>query len=333
MKLKEIGEFGFIDRFAGLFGSLVPDNIKGIGDDCAVMPLDEHDDMIITTDMMVENTHFLSDKITPFQLGYKSLAVNLSDIAAMGGTPVASFLSLAIPVNTDVEYLDEFIRGFKVLSEKYNVPLLGGDTTRAPEKITVNVCVLGKCVKNKAILRSTAKAGDIVCVTGYLGDSSAGLKASIEGITGSEDTEYLISRHYLPVPRLEEGKLLASAPGVNSMMDISDGLASDLKQILKASGKSAAVDIEMLPLSPGLIRTCADKGWNTFDLAVSGGEDYELLCTISQENYEDVKTRFRMEFKKELFRIGTVSDGVPMIKWTKRNKTIDVNNKGFDHFL
>jgi thiamine-monophosphate kinase len=332
MKLKEIGEFGFIDRFAGLFGSLVPDNIKGIGDDCAVMPLDEHDDLIITTDMMVENTHFLSDKITPFQLGYKSLAVNLSDIAAMGGTPVASFLSLAIPVNTDVEYLDEFIRGVKVLSEKYNVPLLGGDTTRAPEKITVNVCVLGKCVKNKAILRSTAKAGDIVCVTGISETLQPGLKPPLK-VSRDRKIQNILSQGIICLFQDWRGKLLASAPGVNSMMDISDGLASDLKQILKASGKSAAVDIEMLPLSPGLIRTCADKGWNTFDLAVSGGEDYELLCTISQENYEDVKTRFRMEFKKELFRIGTVSDGVPMIKWTKRNKTIDVNNKGFDHFL
>lgn len=333
MKLKEIGEFGFIDRFAGLFGNLVPLNMRGIGDDCAVMPINEIEDLIITTDMMVEDIHFLSDKITPFQLGYKSLAVNLSDIAAMGGTPVASFLSIAVPANTDVEYLDEFILGFKVLSEKHNVPLLGGDTTRSPEKLTVNVCVLGKCAKNKAVLRSTARNGDIICVTGYLGDSSAGLKASIEGMTGSEDSEYLISRHYLPVPRLEEGRLLASMRGVNSMMDISDGLASDLFRILKASGKSAVVDIELLPLSPGLLRICGEKGWNTFDLAVSGGEDYELLCTVSQDNYEYVKNKFKLESDKELFRIGTVLNGSAIIKWTKGKKPVDVSNKGFDHFL
>lgn len=333
MKLKEIGEFGFIDRFSGLFAGMVKGNIKGIGDDCAIMPLNDNEDLIVTTDLLVENIHFLKDKISPFQLGHKSLAVNLSDIAAMGGTPVASFLSLAIPVNTDVEFLDELIQGYKTLSEKYEVPLLGGDTTKSPDTLTINVCVLGKCEKNKAVLRSTAKTGDIICVTGYLGDSAAGLKATLEGLSVAAETDYLTERHYMPSPRLKEGSLLASLPGVNSMMDISDGLSSDLMQILKASVKGAMVDTELIPVSPELYNICMKRGWNAFDLAVSGGEDYELLCTISPDKFEQTAAIFEKQCEKKLFSVGAIITGVPEIKWMKGSKSVSIDNKGFDHFL
>jgi thiamine-monophosphate kinase len=332
MKLKEIGEFGFIDRFSPLFRPLIPAGTTGIGDDCAIIPVNDKEDIVITTDLLVENTHFLKKNITPLQLGYKSLAVNLSDIAAMGGTPVGSFLSLAIPSSTEVEYLDVFMEGYHELSEKFGVPLLGGDTTKSPEFLTVSVCVIGKCLKGEAKLRSTAKEGDMICVTGFLGDSAGGLQLILEGRGIAGSAGYLLEKHYMPVPRIGEGRLLASLEGVNSLMDISDGLASDLLQILKASGKRAVVEMDKVPMSPELLQTAGEFGWDSLELALTGGEDYELLCTVSPKNFNMVKESIFRNFKRQLFHVGSIFEGSPAIEWTSGNQVINMDKKGFDHF-
>ena len=162
MELKEIGEFGFIERFAPDFKTLLPKNVLGIGDDCAILPIDETSDLLVTTDMLIEDIHFLRGKITPWQLGGKSVAVNLSDLAAMGGTPLGTFLSIAIPPGIDVEYLDEFMIGYHAISDKYATPLYGGDTTRSVKHLAINVCAIGKCPKGTARLRRNAQSGDLI---------------------------------------------------------------------------------------------------------------------------------------------------------------------------
>ena len=145
----------------------------GIGDDCAIIPCNDSEDYVITTDLLIEDIHFLKDRITPVELGHKALAVNLSDIAAMGAKPVGSFLSVGIPAETKVEYLDDVMLGYHNLSRKYNVPLLGGDTTKSKEYLTINVGVVGKCLKGSARLRSMAQEDDVVCVTCLLYTSDA----------------------------------------------------------------------------------------------------------------------------------------------------------------
>ena len=240
MHLSQIGEFGFINRLSEKFKDLTIPSVMGIGDDCAIIPMDENRDYAITTDMLVENIHFIRSKITPFELGYKTLAVNLSDVAAMGAKPFCSFLSVAIPPEIEVDYLDQLLDGYKHLSEKYNVLLLGGDTTRTENAMILNVTVIGIIEKNKARLRSMAQKDDIVCVTGYLGDSGGGLKIILDDIPLNNDAKYLLKCHNCPEPAVNEGIWLANQDGVNAMMDISDGIASDLKHILKASKKSAA---------------------------------------------------------------------------------------------
>jgi thiamine-monophosphate kinase len=332
MKLNEIGEFGFIERFKPWFGGLLQASQVGIGDDCAILSANEEEDWLITTDMLMEDVHFLQQSITPEQLGHKSLAVNLSDIAAMGGTPLGSFLSIAIPTDMEVEYLDAFMKGYHALSDKYHTPLLGGDTTKSLKHFVINVCVIGRCPKGKARKRDMAQAGDAICVTGHLGDSAGGLNVILENLPCTNEVDYLVVKHYSPEPRLEEGRFLAGFDAVHALIDISDGMASDLVHILKASDKSAVIDLDMLPLSDALKKTALLQKWNALELAASGGEDYELLMTVAKDKLETVQRGFAEKFGKALYPIGEIGEGEPRITWQKAHRIIDFSPSGFNHF-
>jgi thiamine-monophosphate kinase len=315
--LAELGEFGFIGRIRERFPA--PEGVTGIGDDCAVIPQRDGRDTLVSTDMLIEGTHFLRDDIPPYRLGWKSAAVNVSDIAAMGGTPTATFLSVALPPGLEAGWTDEFLRGFADLSKRFGVALLGGDTTASPDRICINVAVLGECPAGTAHLRSAARPGDLVCVTGMLGDSAAGLKAILGGVERDADIQALIERHYLPLPRVTEGLRLAAAPGVHAMMDISDGIGSDLRHILDASGVGAEVFVEAIPLSPALERACARLGWDAAELAVCGGEDYELLFTVDPEAEKTLDVPHTV--------IGRILSGNG-IRWSGNGRSFS----GFDHF-
>lgn len=291
MKMQQLGEFGLIDRIRKM--TSVPDpSWVGIGDDCAVIPLSPEtggapaSDLLVSTDMLVEGTHFLMEDISPRQLGWKSAAVNISDIAAMGGKPIATFLSLALPKTLPEQWMQEFMEGYNGISEKYGAALLGGDTTCSPDRICINVAVLGTCPRGKARLRSAARPGDLVCVTGTLGDSAAGLRLILGGQKGAAPR--LMDRHYTPTPRVEEGLALSCLPGVHAMMDISDGVGSDLRHILDESGVGARIDTGKLPISKELQDLCSEKGWDPKELALSGGEDYELLFTMDPQETPDI---------------------------------------------
>ena len=278
------GEFELIGWIKEQFE--VPEGILGIGDDCAVLPQTDGMETLVTTDMLVDGIHFLMEDIDPYSLGWKSAAVNLSDIAGMGGKPVGTFLSTALPKSVPDGFTEEFIRGYKDISDRFNCPLLGGDTTASKDRLCISVTVLGSCGAGQSLKRSGARPGDLVCVTGTLGDSAAGLKLVLERQSDScrsheaPDTEKtLVDRHYLPMPRIADGLKLAATTGVNACMDISDGIGSDLRHILEASGVTARVDVRSLPLSAELRDLCARRGWDPAELALNGGEDYELLFT------------------------------------------------------
>ena len=402
--MSHLGEFDLIERIAAAChpdtASVIPSEVEGspgivgIGDDCAVIPQHDGVDTLVTTDLLIEDRHFLLADVSPFELGWKSAAVNISDIAAMGGKPTATFLSIALPkglsapstksiknvdgvakndaastkmaqnVDGVAEWVDQFIAGFRELSARFGVPLLGGDTSASPDKLFINVTVLGECPHGQAVMRSGARSGDLICVTGPLGDSAAGLKLILDRASLGQQTlsaqvrsrvlgdaplsekmaenslkgadgctveqvltpeEVLIRRHYMPMPRVEMGQALAALTGVHAMMDISDGIASDLRHILKASSGpnslaeeavqlrpsslnphllpadegcgrvtldsslrrvlpgplSAEIDLKALPLSEELKAVCAERGWDPVELAVGGGEDYELLFTAA----------------------------------------------------
>ncbi|MBQ9661013.1 MAG: thiamine-phosphate kinase [Bacteroidales bacterium] len=335
--LSDLGEFGLIGRIRERFR--VPEGVTGIGDDCAVLPQRSGRDTLVSTDMLIEGTHFLRADIPPYRLGWKSAAVNISDIAAMGGSPTATFLSVALPADLEAGWMEEFLRGYAELSGRFGAALLGGDTTASPDRICINVAVIGECPCGAARLRSLAREGDLVCVTGCLGDSAGGLKAILEGVERDADVQMLIDRHYLPLPRVAEGLRLAATPGVHAMMDISDGIGSDLQHILDASsgGRAAAlgakINLAKLPLSEELRRVCARLGWDAFQLAIGGGEDYELLftCTPEAEQALDVPHTVIGEVTGR-FRVKPGMTGrepeMTDIEW----RGADRQFSGFDHF-
>lgn len=315
-----LGEFGLIEIIRRRFNA--PEGVVGIGDDCAVIPHGE-DDILVTADLLVEKVHFLREDVSPWRLGWKSAAVNLSDVAAMGGRPMGTFLSLALPPDITTEWAEEFISGYETISKRFNAPLLGGDTTSSKGDIAINVAVLGLIGHGRAKLRSQARIGDAICVTGPLGDSGAGLKVILSGVARGDDENYLVGRHYCPMPRVDEGTLLAELSGVHAMMDISDGVASDLNHILTASGVGAEVEVTKLPISRQM-RSCAElHGWDPVKLALSAGEDYELLFTCDESALDLIRMPF--------YRIGTIVEGSGLSYLSEGEKR-SLEISGFTHF-
>jgi thiamine-monophosphate kinase len=333
MKISEIGEFGFLDRFSPDFKDKLPPGVKGIGDDCAVMPWRDGKSLLATTDMLVEGVHFFGDGISPQDLGYKSLAVNLSDIAAMGGKPLYAFLSLGMPGSTKINWLDQFFNGLHGLAEATDVFLLGGDTTKSPGPLIINICVLGAVATASAKFRSGALAGDVICVTGFLGDSAAGLKILLENKSeADEDAAYLLNCHRRPQPQLAEGTWLGSYNQVHAMIDVSDGIDSDLHRIMDQSRCGAVIELEQLPLSQSLRRIAANYQWDMFELAAAGGEDYCLLAAIDAISYPAISRKFEKQFGRPLFKIGKIADESVGKAYLLRNKHFKVHKSGFDHF-
>ena len=320
MAMSRRGEFGFIDFIRSNFPD--PEGTTGIGDDCAVMPSGEGE-LLFSTDLLMEGVHFLRNESSPEDVGWKAAAVNLSDIAAMGGTPVATFLSIALPKDAQGEWADRFIEGYTDISRQFDVPLLGGDTTSSLRDIAVNVGVLGRCPSGRRLMRNGAKVGETIYVTGPLGDSAGGLNAILMGIERTEDVTRLICRHKRPIPRIEAGRILMESGKAGAMMDISDGIGSDLRHIMKASGVGAVIDLERLPLSPELVSVCKEQGWDIYEMATSGGEDFELMFTAPAglENELDIA----------VYPIGKIVPGNEL-SWRFRNEPMDRDFDGYKHF-
>lgn len=359
MKLSQIGEFEFIQRISKKFplpkkGKKSPSQLIGIGDDCAVIPQSKSSSLLVTTDMLVENTHFIVQQITPKDLGYKSLAVNLSDIAAMGGIPRYAFISLGLPPNLDIKWLDLFFAGFKQLSQKHDVLLLGGDTTRSASSIIINVTLFGSADPQKIKWRSTAQPGDLICVTRCLGDSGGGFKAlnnstrNINNIkatnspTTSHSTdssqilrrniEYLLRCHFRPQPQIPQGQWLAKQTAVHAMMDVSDGINSDLRRIMEQSQCGAKIHIEKLPLSRPLKNVCKHFNWDPWELAALSGEDYCLLVTVDPKKFETLSQNFSTRFRQSLFPIGEITNTTGKLSYFLHSEPFSFKSKGFEHF-
>ena len=339
-------EFGFIDYIKDSFAQCTNNTgdtgkigdtragedgrTKGIGDDCAVIPIDrdtkgftDSDEILFSTDLLMEGVHFLREESSPEDVGWKAAAVNLSDIAAMGGTPTATFLSIALPKDAQGEWAERFISGYAQISKQYNVPLLGGDTTSSLRDIAINVGVMGKCPAGKALCRDGARVGDTVFVTGPLGDSAGGLQVILKGVERGAEEAVLVERHKRPVPRVAEGKALRETGLVGAMMDISDGIASDLRHILKASGVGAEVDLARLPISEELASTCKKYGWDAHELAAGGGEDFELLFTAPAEIADMV------DFP--IYPIGRIVAGSEL-SWLHKGSQSTFDTTGYKHF-
>lgn len=331
MNLGELGEFGLIRRIAQHFQTS-SQGMLGIGDDCAVLPQEGDRVTLVTTDLLIENIHFLRHTISPEDLGHKALAVNLSDIAAMGGRPSGAFLSIGLPKSTEISWLDSFFEGIKKLGDATECPLLGGDTTKSGEIIIINFAVLGEALKYKIKYRSSARAGDIIAVTGTLGDSPTGLKLLLKKHSlDNPNRRKLVKAHYRPMAHLQEGQWLAAYEEVHAMLDVSDGIDSDLGHIMKRSCVGASVDLDTLPISPSMNIVCSELGWPTHELALTGGEDYCLLCTVDPKAYHRLASAFKKEFGRPLTAIGTIDQG-DSLKYKRKGGLVELKRHGFNHF-
>lgn len=293
------GEFGLIAWIRRQVAAS-PWVSRGIGDDCAVLGWEKPSELLVTTDMLLEGRHFLLGEHGPEAVGYKALGVNLSDIAAMAGTPLAAFVSVALPSGSARAIGEGILRGMAPLAGRFGVALAGGDTNAWDGPLAINVTLLGECAPGGSILRSGARPGDRIYVTGPLGGSLAS------------------GRHLRPEPRIAEAQALAASCRPSAMIDLSDGLSSDLGHILEESGGLGAVlDPEVIPIHPDA---------NALEQALHDGEDFELCFTLPADRVA------RLPDSVRAYPVGEVVAEPGLWLGDRRGGRVDVARGGFDHF-
>jgi len=328
MKLSRAGEFGAIERIKGICRSPGREVRVGIGDDAAAFSATEGVLTLVTADMLVEGIHFDLSFAGFRELGWKALAVNISDIAAMGGRPRYYIVSLALRPDIRVEDVETLYEGMEAMAECFGVYAIGGDTCRTDGPMVISITVIGDTVSAKPVTRSGARPGDDIYVTGTLGGSAGGLELLKSGVAGGEGSpeQALVFRHLLPVPRVGEGVALAEAGLATAMIDISDGLSSDLGHILEQSGVGAEIQECSIPVSDELPDVLGKK--KALNLALHGGEDYELLFTARKKNRKAVEGLGGGGFT----RIGSITRGGEACLVTGKGTRRSLARKGYEHF-
>ena len=334
VELSEMGEFGLIDHLTQFIKIHNPETIKGIGDDAAVLSFSQK--VLVSTDMLVEGVHFDLSYCPLKHLGYKAVVVNLSDIYAMNGTPKQFLASIAVSSRFPLEALEELYAGMIMACEKYGVDFVGGDTTSSLSGLIINGTAIGEVQENKIVYRSGAKVNDLVCVSGDLGSAYAGLQILVrekelflENPNIQPDLEgkdYVLERQLKPEARRDIIRLFEQANIVpTSMIDISDGLSSELLHICKQSKVGVAVYEDKLPIDSQTYDIGSELSIDPTTMALNGGEDYELLFTISQDNYQKIKE------KSEIHIIGHIThEDAGKIMVTRGEHAIDLKAQGWN---
>ena len=313
--------------------------VRGIGDDAAVLRSFVGTDVVVSADLLIEDIDFRPETTNPNLLGHKSLAVSLSDIAAMAARPRWALLSIGLPTDTwESNFLEQFYDGFFQLAERYGVKLIGGDLSRTPEKIAIDSIVIGECLMEREVFRSGAKPGDQIYVTGYLGEAAAGLRLLERGArihpaaTGQRDpnsVDHLLLRHLQPEPRVGWGILLGDRRLATAMIDISDGLSSDLNHLCDESKVGAVIDAARLPIDHVVKEICGRRALDPLMLALHGGEDFELLFTVKPENA--VRLPARVD-GVSITRIGEIRDAAEGVQIAEGSRTWELKPGGWEHF-
>lgn len=322
-------ELKIIEKIIKRYPRQTDELLQGIGDDCAVIADSSSLCWLLSSDLLVEDTHFICAWHDPFLLGRKSVAVNISDIAAMGGTPKFLLTSLVLPAHISEEWLEKWQDGVQSMLAEYSCILIGGDVSRG-KQLVIDVTVVGQMHPDQVVYRSGAKSGEDIYVTGNLGSSAMGLALLKNEKTNIPAFAELIAAHLNPQPQVEIGRLLAENYLASSMQDLSDGIATDLSHICTASNICGRIAAHHIPLDATLLQAAAAVSLDPLDLALYGGEDYQLLFTSSPENREKIDA-VAQQSNTALTRIGTTLAGPPRVLLEQDDQQIDISYKGFQH--
>jgi len=313
--------------------------VAGIGDDAAVFRSSTGKETVITADLLAEDIDFRRTTTAPFLLGHKALAVSLSDIAAMGARPLWSLISIGVPEDVwQTEFVDQFYEGVLELANHYGVQLIGGDTSRTNESIVIDSVVAGECAAGTAVMRSGASPGDQIFVTGSLGAAAAGLRLIERGAhlaeqnladEDSQKLDHVLIRQLRPEARVGWGIVLGEERLATAMIDLSDGLSSDLNRLCDASGMGALIDSSLLPIDNRVVELCGRRALDPLQLALHGGEDFELLFTVKPDNVARLPRRVD---GVEIKRIGAMTNAIEGIKISEGPRVWDLKPGGWKHF-
>ncbi len=337
-ELEELGEFGLIDHLTKKFKSTIPSTLKGVGDDAAVISISEDDALLVTTDMLLEGVHFNLMYMPLKHLGYKAVAVNVSDICAMNATPEQITVSIAVSNRFPIEALEELYEGIHAACKVYGIDLIGGDTSSSLSGLSISVTAIGRAKKNDIVYRSGAKENDILIATGDLGAAYMGLQvlerekevynANPNIQPDLDGHDYIIERQLKPEARVDVIRFLKDLNVVpTSMIDISDGLASEIMHICKASKVGCHIYDEKIPIDAKTSMTAIDFNMDPVTCALNGGEDYELLFTVKQEDFDKVKGNPHMT---PIGHITDKSEGMYFVD--KNGSAIELRAQGWNHF-
>lgn len=334
MRVSDIGEFGLIKRLAEMLPCKGDPVVVGIGDDVAVLrPSNNY--FLATCDIQVEGIHFYRERISPRQLGRKVVAINLSDIAAMGGIPSYILVSLGLPEDTEVKYVDSLYEGIQEEASRFGVAIVGGNVSGSTGGLIIDIFLIGEVEPEHLVLRSGARPGDRIMVTGELGASAAALNLiqnpnlDIPKSLADEAKK----AHFTPTPRIPEGRVIALSKVANSMIDLSDGLGSDLNRICEASRVGAIIHAEHLPISQAAISVARFIGKDPLDMAIYGGEDYELLFTAPPDEVEALVLKLYKETGTSVVSIGEITPNMDERKIVYKNgRVAPLKAIGWNHF-
>jgi thiamine-monophosphate kinase len=335
--ISQLGEFGLIKRVKESLPIPPAEVVVGIGDDVAVLKTSGSDYLLATCDAQVENVHFVRGNITPYQLGQRIAAVNLSDIAAMAGTPLWALVSLALPNELDTAFVDALYEGMIEQLNGAGAVIVGGNMSRIDKDIVIDLCLLGMVAPENLLLRSGAQVGDLVLTTGWLGDSRAGLELiqRPELIVPESSRMQVEQRHLVPQPRLREGQQLGASHLVHAMVDVSDGLLGDIGHICRASQVGAEIWRGKLPVSSACKEVAQVAGEDVSLWALTGGEDYELLFTISPEASTEIQEIIEERTGTRCHIVGRILDareGIQVCLDDGKRMSLPEGSAGWDHF-
>ncbi len=331
MKLSDLGEFGLIDRIKNLVTIDSKNILIGIDDDAAAVQTSPDKILLATTDALIEGVHFDLNYFNFYQLGWRALSANLSDIAAMGGQPLYVLVSLGLPSHLDAESVLDLYRGMKALGDEFQTAIIGGDTTQSPDRVFISITILGVAEPSKLIRRSGAQIGDAIFVTGDLGGAAAGMQVLKSQSKLKARFATLVQKHLTPRPRVREARFLVDNFPIHSMIDISDGLASEVHHICKLSKVGALVDEKKIPIHAETQAAAKNFADDPLDYALYGGEDFELLFTAPMELHETLPHKFSEQFAICCTHIGVIENQNRRLLNSK-GEMVELVAKGYDHF-